>query len=29
MFCSAASNDGENKCRHKNFPGSRTVILDL
>jgi hypothetical protein len=29
MFYRAASDDGENKCCHKNFPDSRTVILDL
>jgi len=29
MFCRAVSENGENKCRHKNFPDSRTVMLDL
>jgi hypothetical protein len=29
MFCLAASDDGENKSRHKNLPDSRTVMLDL
>jgi len=29
MFCRAASENGGNKCCHKNFSDSRTAMLDL